>query len=342
MVRNSRKPTLLVSLIALAALGSTSIAGAAPKVVTSIAPIHSIASAIMLNVGTPDLLIEQSASPHASTLRPSNAKTLQAADLVIWVGPDIEPMLVKPIQTLASDAHSLELIQTKGLTLLPLREGKNWEKHSHGDEEHDHHEGHETHEDHDDHESHEAHEDHDHDAGHDDEAHIDNHIWLDPQNGILLASAIKNALIAQDPDNTELYTKNEKTFIDSVQQVMAQAKTQLEGKSDKPFIVFHDAYHYFENRFGVEAIGSIMLQPGTTPGAARVKEIRTKLKALDAACLLSEPQFSAAILPALTEGTNTKLGELDPIGKSLTLGPSLYPDLIADNARHLSDCLSDD
>ena len=352
VIKTMRTKSLLAAACSLFALSAASHAEAAPHVVASIAPIHSIAAAIMKDVGTPDLLVEQSSSPHATSLRPTGAKALQQADLVIWVGPGLEAFMVKPVETLATKARSLPLIEADGMTILEAREGGNWEKHNHShedeedeDEDHDHEHEHEADHDHD--HDHDADHDHDHDADHDHEAehdhdhgHIDNHVWLDPQNGLAMAAAITKALSEIDPENATQYAANEKAFDDSMKNIVAKAKDELAGVGDKGFIVFHDAYHYLENRFDLHAIGSVTLHPGVNPGAARVNEIQTKLKSLKASCLFSEPQFSSSLLPVLIEGTDTTLSQLDPIGAELQVGPDLYPQLIAYNTKQLSDCLN--
>ena len=349
LTRNANR--LTGACLATLLISASSAALSAPKVVASIAPIHSITAAIMQGVAEPDLLVEQSASPHNTTLRPSKAQALQDADLVVWVGPGLEPFLVKPIENLSGDAQTLELSEAPELTLLPVREGANWEKHSHDEHEHDAHD-HDEHEEHDhdahdhddhDHDAHE-HEDHDHDAHdheHDDDHdHQDMHVWMDPDNGIAIASAVTKALSTMDPDNAAQYEANRDALIDTLKTVESEAETTLADVKDKPFIVFHDAYHYLEDRIGLNAVGSVTLHPGVAPGAARVSEIQEKLRALGAACIFAEPQFSSSLLPVLTEGTETRFGQLDPIGVNLTVGPSLYPELIRYNVNQLRDCLS--
>ncbi|MCV6601944.1 MAG: zinc ABC transporter substrate-binding protein [Cohaesibacter sp.] len=331
--------TLAATFLA-GSMAMASNAFAAPNVVTTIAPVHSITQAIMGDLGKAHMLVPQNASPHSADFRPSQAKALQKADLVIWIGPDIETFLIDPLKTLPKKAHLLELMDAKDIIRLPLRSGNDWEKHSHGDHD-DHHDehAHDKHEDHD----HKKHDEHAHDK-HDDHGHekgrMDNHIWLDPQNGIAMAKAIAHELSEHDPDNAATYAKNKDAFIAEMKTVIAQGKTDLANLGKHPFLVFHDAYHYLEERFGLEAVGSIMLQPGVMPGAARVKQIREKLTKTKAACLFTEPQFSDKIVPVLVENTTTKLGSLDPIGRAQKAGPTLYPDLIRYNIKSLKTCLS--
>jgi zinc transport system substrate-binding protein len=357
--------TKLASKIALPALLLAGIAGtssaiAAPKVVTTIAPVHSITQAILGDVSEAEMLVPQNASPHSTDFRPSQAKALQEADLVVWVGPNIETFLIDPLKTLAGKAHVLELMDAKGITRLPLRSGADWEKHNHDHDEHDDHEKSAKHEDHDDHkdhdhekeakhDDHDDHKDHDHEKeakhnDHDDHGHeaggMDNHIWLDPQNGIAMANAIAAELAEIDPDNAKVYQQNKDAFVKKLSALIDEGKKELAPLSKRPFLVFHDAYQYLEARFDLSATGSIMLQPGVSPGAARVKEVRKKLTDLKAVCLFTEPQFSDKIVPVLLENTPAKLGSLDPIGATQKAGPDLYINLIRANIKALKDCLS--
>ncbi|MCT4657040.1 MAG: zinc ABC transporter substrate-binding protein [Cohaesibacter sp.] len=354
-------PALLLSAIA-----GTSAASAAPKVVTTIAPVHSITQAILGDVSKAEMLVPQNASPHSTDFRPSQAKALQQADLVVWVGPGIETFLIDPLKTLASKAHVLELMDAKGIKRLTVRTGGDWEKHKHDDhddhKDHDHdkeakHDDHDDHKDHDHdkeakHDDHDDHKDHDHDkeAKHDDhddhkdhdhdKAGTDNHIWLDPQNGIAMAEAIAAELSEIDPDNAKIYEQNKNALVEKLAALIKDGKKDLAPLSKRPFLVFHDAYQYLEARFDLSATGSIMLQPGVAPGAARVKEVRKKLTDLKAVCLFTEPQFSDKIVPVLLENTPAKLGSLDPIGATQKAGADLYLNLIRSNIKALKECLS--
>ena len=333
----------LISSCAIGTIFLSQAAIAAPKVVASIAPIHSITAAIMAGIAKPDLLVEPTGSPHSTQLRPSQVSDLQDADLIVWIGPNLEAFLDKPIDTLPKTAHVLTLADAAGLKFLPVREGGNWERHNHDDhdhegEEHDAHEGHEH--EHDAHEGHEHEHEHEHEHGEDhDDHHDDPHVWLDPLNAIQMARAITVELTELDPDNGKAYASNEKAFVEKLNSVIEETTASLKGLSDKPYFVFHDAYQYFEHRFGTNATGSVTLHPGVNPGAARVREIHQKLKDANAVCLFSEPQFSPKILSVLAEGTSAGISQLDPIGANLEPGPDLYANLIEYNANQLSKCL---
>ncbi|MEM1045873.1 MAG: zinc ABC transporter substrate-binding protein, partial [Pseudomonadota bacterium] len=223
--------------------------------------------------------------------------------------------------------------------------------HDHAEKHDDHdHAGHDHAEKHDDH----AHEGHNHAAKHDDHAHeghghgdhahghgaVDAHVWLDPQNAKALVHEIEEALAAHDPANAAKYEANAEALMARLDDLTAEIKTTLEPVKDKPFVVFHDAYHYFENRFGLKAAGSITVSPEVIPGARRIGEIQGKLKELDAACVFSEPQFEPKLVTVVTDGTNAKSGVLDPLGARLENGPSLYFDLLRGMATSFRDCLA--
>ncbi len=334
----------------LAALAlSLSPAFAAPAIVASIKPVHSLVAAVMGDLGTPGLIVSGTGSPHTYAMKPSDAGALQNADLVFWIGPDMENFLISPLQNLSSAEKTVTLAQTPGLTLLAPREGGTFEEddHDHGahadhdDHDHDDH----AHEDHDDHDAHEDHDDHaeaDHDhAAHDHEGHVDAHLWLDPANAKLMLGPIADALSAADPENADAYRANAAATEARLDQLIADTKALLAPVKDRPFVVFHDAYHYFENRFDIAAAGSIVIEPDTPPGVQRVAAIRDKLRELHAACVFSEPEFESALVQTVIEGSNAKTGVLDPLGAAIPNGPDLYFTLISDMANSLAACLAD-
>lgn len=342
----------ITALLCLSAsVFSYSSAMAAPNVVVSIKPIHSLVAAVMDGVGEPKLIVEGAASPHTYSLKPSNAKTLQDADVVFWVGHGLEAFLEKPLEALATKATVIELEDTKGLEKLKFREGGAFEAHDHGDEGHGEHahgdEGHDhAHEEgeHKDGEhAHEAEEDHDH-AGHDHAGHdhgeYDMHLWLDPMNAKAMAAAIETTLIQADPSNAAKYQENAKKLMDNLDALDTELATTLEPVKDKPFVVFHDAYQYFEHRYKVRVAGSITVSPETMPGADRVRQIHDKIKSLNATCVFAEPQFEPKLVRVVTEGTDAKSGTLDPEAATFKEGPSLYFDLMRGIATSIKDCLS--
>ncbi|CUX46507.1 MULTISPECIES: zinc ABC transporter substrate-binding protein ZnuA [Agrobacterium] len=323
-------PLMASVAIAAAASGAT----AAPDVVVSIKPVHSLVAAIMKGVGEPQLIVDGAASPHTYNLRPSNARKLEKADVVFWVGPGLEVFLQKPLEALASKATVVELDDAKGLEKLPFREGGPFEAHDHGEEDHEAHDGHTEGEGAHDHaHDHADAEEHEHGA-------YDTHLWLDPANAKAMAQAIETALIAADAGNAATYQANTKKLIDDLDALDAEVSETVKPVKDKPFIVFHDAYQYFEHRYGVKTAGSITVSPETLPGADRVKQMQEKVRQLGATCVFAEPQFEPKLVSVITEGTAAKSATLDPEAATLEPGPDLYFKLMRGIAGSLKNCLS--
>ncbi|MFL7900392.1 zinc ABC transporter substrate-binding protein ZnuA [Azospirillum argentinense] len=326
-MRAAMRPLPLLALAATlaAALSASPALAEAPKVVASIKPVHSLVAAVMEGVAEPTLIVRGAASPHTYAMKPSDAKALAAADLVFWIGPELEGFLDKPVTATAKKATSVTLLEAPGVTLLDAREGGAWEAHDHGHEhKHDH--------DHK-HEDKHAHEDgHDHDE-------VNTHIWLSPANARAMVAAIAEALSAKDPANAAAYTANAERTARSIDALDAELKAALAPVAGKPFVVFHDAYQYFEAHYGLNGVGAITVNPERRPSAKRLSEIRAKIGGLGAACVFAEPQFEPALVNTIVEGTPAKKGVLDPEGADLKDGPGLYPALMRNIAASLKDCL---
>ncbi|MGI9364167.1 MAG: zinc ABC transporter substrate-binding protein [Rhizobiaceae bacterium] len=336
------------------------------KVVTSIKPVHSLVAAVMDGVGMPYLIIEGAGSPHTYALKPSQAQKLETADLVFWMGHELEAFLEKPLEAIATRAKTIELLDAHGLTKLKFREGGAFDDHDHDDEEHgeEHSDDHdeEKHEEHDDGDKHadnkhadDKHADHDHDDDkHDGDEHaekhegdehkhgsFDPHVWLDPINAKALIHEIEETLVEADPANAAKYQANAKSVSDKLDELTAEVAAQLEPVKSKPFVVFHDAYQNFEQRFGLSAIGSITVSPETMPGAERIRELQTKINELNANCVFSEPQFDPKLVVTVSQGTQARTGVLDPLGTSIEDGRELYFKLIRNMATAIKDCLQE-
>lgn len=331
---------LFLPLAATAALLLTGTALAAPAVVASTKPVHSLVSAVMGEVGSPALIVKGAASPHTYSLRPSDAAALESADLVFWTGHGLEMFLGEALETLSTRATVVELANAPGIELLPLREGGAFEAHSHDGDESGHDHGHEDH--HHGHDDHDDHDDHGHDDHHHEHAHGegDMHFWLDPQNAILMVDAIADALSVADPDNATTYLANAEAETARLEALSTELTATLAPVSTKPFVVFHDAYQYFENRFGLAVAGTVTVSPDAMPGAARIDELRSRVGELGATCVFAEPNFEPAIVRTIVEGTDAKAGTLDPEGSALTEGPNLYHELLRGLAAGLVDCLA--
>ncbi|QQR38219.1 zinc ABC transporter substrate-binding protein [Devosia rhizoryzae] len=310
------------TLAALALLASTSLATAAPQVVASTKPIHSLVSAVMAGVAGPALIVKGAASPHTYSLRPSDAASLESADIVFWTGHGMELFLADALETLSTNAEVVELSEAPGISLLPIREGGAFEAHEHEDHDHDH-EGH----------------DHDHDHDHD-EGDSDMHFWLDPSNAQAMVGEIARVLMEADPENAETYAANAEAELATLTDLETELTATLAPLADRPFIVFHDAYQYFEARFDLAVAGTVTVSPEAMPGAARIDQLRTKVSELGATCVFAEPNFEPAIVQTIVEGTSAKAGTLDPEGSALAEGPDLYSQLLRNLATGLVDCLS--
>jgi zinc transport system substrate-binding protein len=348
----SRK--LLTLSLTATLMGGTAYADA-PKVAVDIAPVHSLVARVMDGVGTPDLIVQPGASPHEYSLRPSDAAALQNADLVFWIGPDLTPWLTDTIETLAPDAAVTELLEADGTIELEFREGALFEAHDHDDDDHEDHED-EAHDDHDDHdeEGHddEDHEDHadeeadhdDHDdeeAGHDEHDHgaHDPHAWLSPQNAMTWLNVIAGQLSAADPDNAGAYFANAAAGRTEIEALIGEVTATLDPVRDGQFVVFHDAYQYFEADFDFPASGAISIGDASDPSPARIAEIQDRIAEQGIDCVLAEPQFNPGLVATVLDGTEAQTGILDPLGSDLEPGPTLYPQLIRNLSTALAGCM---
>jgi zinc transport system substrate-binding protein len=301
---------------------SAGAAADAPRVVVSIKPVHSLVAGVMDGVGDPDLLIKGGDSPHTYSLRPSEAQALQEADVVFWIGEDLEGFLARPLQTLPREAALVALHEADGVRLLAGREGGSWEVHAHASVHADAHEhGHGEHE-----------HAHDHEGA-------DMHIWLDPHNAQAMVARIAETLSTMDPQNEEKYASNATVLRQRLAELDTRLRDQLGPVQNHSYIVFHDAYRYFEDRYNLNAVGSITVTPEQQPGAQRLYEIRSRIVETGAKCVFNEPQFEPALVGTLTEGTQARSGVLDPLGAELAPGPDAYFDLMDQLARSLRNCL---
>jgi len=299
-------------------------ANAELKVVTSIKPIHSLASYLMDGIGKPELIVDGYASPHGFSMKPSHAKMLQNADLIFWVGEDLENFLEKPLKSIAKKAEKIELIEIKGLNVLKFRERNIFDEHDHDDHGHDDHGKKED--DHDDHDGHEGH------------AHgeFDPHIWLDTMNAKAMLNEMAEHLIENDPKNEAKYKSNLDKALKDIDKLTIEVMTELNNSVSS--IVFHDAYQYFEKRFNVNVLGAFTVNTDVMPGAEQLAEIREIIEHDKVACVFSEPQFNPDIINAVAKDMKIKTGVLDPLGATLDSGKDLYFKLIRNMSASFKGC----
>ena len=286
-----------------------------PQVAVDIAPVHSLVTRVMDGVGAPNLVIQVGASPHEYNLRPSEAQALQDANLVFWIGSDLTPWLADAIQTLAPNAVTTALLESEGTIELEFRESALFEAHAHDDHDED------KHADHDDHGAH------------------DPHAWLSPQNAKTWLNVIASKLSAADPKNAGIYFSNAAAGQTEIDALIAEVNATLEPVRGMNFIVFHDAYQYFENDFDFPASGAISIADASDPSPARIQEIQVRISNEGIDCVLAEPQFNPGLVATVMDGSEAKTGILDPLGAGLQPGAKLYPELIRNLSKALTNCL---
>ena len=302
---------------AIAALLFASPALGAPKVIASVVPVHGIVSAVMGELGQPELLLQGSMSEHRASFTTRQIIALGKADIVFIIGHGLEAKLAQLSGGEAVNGKTfIELSEAPGVATLPIRKGGAWE--AHADEAAE--AGHEDHED--------------------GVLSFDPHIWLDPGNAKAMATLVAAELAKSDPENAKTYAANATAFAASVDATANAIDAELMALRDRPYIVFHDAYHYFEKRFGLAAVGSISDVSARAPSAQRLEEIRQKLTAAKAVCVFREPQYDGKLVAAVIEGTPAREGVLDPLGAAVTPGPHAYQQLLKTLAASLKACLA--
>ncbi len=343
------------------------------RVVASIKPVHGLASAVMAGVGSPALLIKGTDSVHGYQLKPSDARMIENAHILLWIGPNLETSLTASISNLAQGRKVIELSTASELTLLPNREtpgahgeeSKEEEGHGHDDGDgHGHDDGHddEGEDEHHDEESKEE-EDHGHDdegededehrdeeskeeEDHDDEDEHDHdhgmqdmHIWLDIGNAKVMAREIARALQNAFPEYQNEFEMNLDNLLQRLDALEAELQEHAEPIAGSPYIVFHDAYQYLEKKLNLNNVGAVTANLERAPGVKKIRELRETILGTGAVCVFSEPQFDAKILQTIAEGTEIRFGVLDPLGADIDAGPDAYFQIMRGMVDSLRDCL---
>lgn len=318
----------LITISTILTLMSTSVMADVPNVAADIAPVHSLVSRVMDGIGAPKLVVQSGASPHGYRLRPSEAKALQDADLVFWMGEELTPWLDSALKTLASKASITTLMDQEGVILHDFRESVLFEAHDHSD-----HDDEKDHDDHDDHDDDKDHDDHDDHGGH------DPHSWLSPENAKLWLNIIASKLSVSDPENAATYFMNAAAGQTEIEEMITEVSATLKPVQGGKFVVFHDAYQYFENDFDFYASGAISLSDASDPSPARVAKIQKRIRDEGIQCVLAEPQFKRGLVATVMEGSEATASVIDPLGADLKTGPKLYTQLIINMAKTLRNCL---
>jgi zinc transport system substrate-binding protein len=276
----------------------------AMNVVTSVKPIHLITQEITAGVADSSYIISAGASPHDYALRPSDIKRIKRADLVIWFGDDLEPFLEKVLE---DKTNVLTLSQLSSIDFRSYQTG-------HDEEGHDHH-------------------------GHDHHG-LDPHFWLGPYQVKAVAKEITDKLIQLDPLHRSEYQSNLSRFQVSVDNAIEQITADLTAIQGHGYFVFHDAYGYFEETFGLNNLGHFTVSPDRKPGAKTLIGIRNKLKADNVYCVFSEPQFNPSVIESVTRGTDVGRGKLDPLATEVEEKPGAYAEFISGLGREFERCLT--
>ena len=363
------RPSRILAIAALmgtTSLGAISTAAAdAPEVVTDIPPIQALVSKIMEGVGEPTQLLPQGASPHGYAMRPSQARALSNADLVFWIGPELMPALDRGIESLAEDAESVELLHVAGVETFEYREGPfigddghhdGHDDHGHGDDHKDEHAHDDDHKDehaHDDDHKHDEHahdDDHKDEHAHDDHGHeghdhdgVDPHAWMSPHNLAAWADVIAAKLSAKDPSNASAYFSNAAAEKARIEAAAEQLMIELAPAFDKPFLVFHDAYQYFEQEFGVEVVATLLTSDADKPSAEALSEVRHELEELTETgpvCIFAEPQFDTSLVESVSDGLDIRIARLDPMGSTLPQDNDLHIALIDALGQNIVGCIT--
>ena len=309
-----RLVTLLRNLVILVLLVSPG-AWAAPKVAVSILPVHSLVSMVMQGVAEPSLLIKRGQSPHSSHLAPSSVRKLLDSDLLVWIGPNFETALSRQILELPDSHRQVSLMRAPTITRLANRKPGQWSKAVA-----------------------ETRLDSQKDLKSD--VQFDPHLWLSTGNAIATVKLIDKTLGALDPENAALYAHNAQQAIQKIAALKTELDAAFQSKPPDSFLVYHDAFQYFERAFDLDSRGALTLNPERSPGARTLRTIRKGITDLGIKCIFHEPQFQPKILTRIAEEFEVSLGVLDPLGVGIKQGPAQWFDMMRQIKDRLLSCRS--
>jgi len=330
--------TKLFSMIILFVFSSINVFAAETKgIITTIQPINALVSAVIGNTGKTISIIPAKQSPHEFKLKPSDVKVLQDGNLIFYVSNHLESSVTKVFKNLPKNIKIINLMEESDIDHLAIRDNEAWERHDHhGHDDHDDHDKHgKKDDDHDDHDKH-GKKDDDH-ANHEKEDDV--HIWLSPNNAIKIVKKVNKELNLYFPENSKIYDENASKFINKIKNLKEELVKELAPIKDKPFIVFHDAYQYFEKTFELNAVGSVALEGDIASSPKQISFIKEKIKESNASCVFQEPQFDTKLVKIVVEGTNAEIGILDPLGVNVTGDKDFYLQLLRNMSKSLKECL---
>jgi len=299
----------IFSLLGLIGLSQNAAKVSASEIAVSIKPLHSLVTGVAGNTAKPYLLVAGNSSPHGFKFKPSQLVVLSTAKIIFYIDEDFETFMENALNSIPKSVKKVAVAKRGRVQFLPLRKGGAWEKEKH--------DGH----------------NHGHDHGSN-----DMHVWLDPKNAVRMAKGIVRALSKVFPENKEIYRSNARKLVGSISKADQELENYFGKGKTRPFIVFHDAYQYFEKRYGLEGVGSITFDPHDFPSSKRLREVRKKLRTTKAACVFKEPQFSDRLVKTVVQGTSAKIVSLDPLGNSIKAGPEMYLSLIRQTRDSFTQC----
>ena len=335
----------LLTIITFIVLSFSKVSASETKgVISTIQPINALVTAVVGDTGKTISIVPADMTPHDFKLKPSDAKKLQDGNLIFYVSSHLESNIVKFFENLPKNVKTINLMEESGINHLPIRDNEAWERHDHDD--HDKHgKKHDDHDDHDKHgKKHDDHDDHDkhgkkHDDHDDHQMEEDVHIWLSPDNAIKIVKKINKELNLFFPENKKIYDQNSKKIIKKISSLKKEIAKELAPIKNKPFIVFHDAYQYFEKTFGLNAVGSVALEGDIASSPKQISFIKDKIIKSNASCVFQEPQFDSKLVKMVVEDTNAQIGTLDPLGVGVTSNENFYLQLLKNMSKSLKECL---
>ena len=281
-------------------------------IISSVKPIAFITQAVSDGVTNTDILLPDGASPHTYSLKPSDLAKIKTAELIIWVGEDLETFMPTVLKSIDKNKQ-IELMDIPTIKSL-LRTSTN------------NHDQQETHS-------------HNNDSDHDHHGEYDEHIWLSPKIAKEIAQAVHDKLITIYPDKKDIIDENLNEFTVKLAETEQNIAKKLINVQNSGYFVFHDAYGYFESQFGLKNLGSFTINPAVQPGVQTVYAIKRELKEHQAVCVFREPQFSPAVIEKIVNGTDVRIGELNPLGTDITLSKNAYSQFLLKLTQQLLDCL---
>lgn len=284
-------------------------AQAAPKVVVTIKPIHSLVASLMEGVAEPELLLPDGASPHTFQLKPSHLQKLQQADIIIWIGPQLELFMTKPLEQIHPRLGLITLSENPQIHTLPQRQGRHWQSVDHTHDHHDHHA-------------------------------IDPHFWLSTENAQVIIQSLSVFLAKEDPTHQAQYFANAQKISTRLNHLKRTLHTLLSPVKNQPFLVYHDGYQYFEKEFQLNALGTMIVNPHLPLSAFGLRAIKQLIEEKHIKCVFRETEFNDKVIKESLHDLPVTVAELDPLGARIAKGPENYEKTMLKLGENIQECLS--